>query len=63
MIVKTSDVFCDVGSPKCEGWCVHASATGSQGGTREARAIAKAHGWRRINGQDVCPGCQKVVSA
>jgi hypothetical protein len=59
MIVKTHDVFCDEGGNDCLGWCVQASCTDSQGGAREARKMARGVGWKRVDGRDLCPNCQK----
>lgn len=52
----TTDVFCD----GCNTW-----VEGTHGRVKaepaEARRIAKeAHGWWRINGQDLCPKCAKA---
>lgn len=52
-IVKTYSVFCDVNGPKCRFWIAQTTD-----GSAEARSEAKASGWKRSNGQDVCPGCQ-----
>lgn len=55
-IVKTYDTFCDAGrTTDCIGWADGASSTE---GAKEARKQARALGWKRIDGQDVCPACQ-----
>lgn len=48
-------VWCDVGgtsAPWCQHWC---EATGMTSG--EARANARAMGWRQRGRLHVCPGC------
>jgi hypothetical protein len=54
-LVKTYSVFCD----SCNDWV--AEVTSSFGGGTEARREARAHGWKRIDGRDVCPRCQADV--
>lgn len=62
MIVKTHDVFCDVGGPSCEVWCSGASTTDSQGGARAARRVARVHhGWIRTGNRDICSGCKRLT--
>lgn len=53
-IVKTHDVFCD----RCPNWAEHASRTDNQGGQAEARKAARAAGWTRREGIDLCPECR-----
>lgn len=58
MIVRTYDVFCDgrddIGP--CPQWATEASSGVS--GT-DARMRAKAEGWVRRNGKDLCPDCAR----
>jgi hypothetical protein len=53
MIVRTSSVFCDVNGPRCAGWVAETTD-----GADAARAMARAAGWRRTGGRDVCPRCR-----
>lgn len=55
MIVKTHDVFCD----RCVNWAEGAGQTDSQGGTSQARKVARSVGWVRRNAEDLCPECRK----
>lgn len=60
-IVRTSDVFCDIGKPGCLGWASDCSATdGLESHPADvARARAKHDGWVLRTGRDICPECQK----
>ena len=56
-IVMTRDVFCDGIYPngnRCSCW---AHDQGSTHSADEARANARAVGWRRVRGRDLCPTC------
>ena len=50
-ITITTDVFCD----RCPMW-VH-GVTGSGSRSADARRVAKASGWTRRDGRDLCPDC------
>lgn len=65
-ITRTSTVVCELppedkprdahGVALCTGW------TGETVyGAREARRIAREHGWVRIDGKDLCPKCADAV--
>lgn len=61
MIVKTYDVFCDVEvSERCRVWD---PATSSTENSNDTRRRARKAGWRRTNGQDICPECQEDSSS
>lgn len=57
-IVKSSSVFCDVNGENCTRWT--AEVADSHGGAPEARRQAKASGWVRRNGKDICPSCDPI---
>lgn len=51
-------VWCDAGGsgvPGCHHWCEDTAMT-----KRDARANARAAGWKRTDGRDACPGCQRA---
>lgn len=54
-MVKTYDVFCD--EPGCGHWThgTTANAKNSGGASNEARKAARAAGWTRRDGRDLCP--------
>lgn len=59
-IVLTRDVFCDGVSPsgnRCACWADNASSTTS---AADARKRAKADGWKRRGGRDLCPLCAEA---
>jgi len=41
---------------RCD-FCGDPHGRDGESSAREARAIAKAEGWRRKNGKDICPAC------
>jgi hypothetical protein len=65
-ITRTYTVFCDLpkeeheadrhGVTLCTGWAIE-----TVDGAVEARKLANQQGWRRINGQDLCPYAVKAV--
>lgn len=62
-IIKSYDVFCDGQYPsgnRCTAWAdtgVTAAAGRSSHAAAEARDEARARGWKRRNGRDLCPSC------
>lgn len=58
-IVRVYSVFCDVQrdeGARCHGWIAQTTD-----GATAARREAKAAGWRREDGVDVCPGCHSAA--
>lgn len=52
-ILRTLDVSCDA-CPDCV-----SGVSGRNASAVEARRIARAQGWKRIQGRDLCPACAK----
>lgn len=50
-VVRVSSVFCD--EPGCPHWI--GEVADSWGGTKQARKEARAAGWTRRDGKDICP--------
>lgn len=49
----STDVFCD----GCGDWDQAVTCTGPAPRKREAWTKAKARGWRRVEGRQLCPEC------
>lgn len=58
-ITVTTDVFCEGtrNGERCVQWIF--GTVGPRSAAGEARKNAKAAGWVRRNGKDLCPDCKK----
>lgn len=58
-VTYTTDIFCEITGDTCLYWVHGVSGRGPN--VKAARKVAKRLGWKRIDGQDICPNCYDDV--